>query len=211
MIGIGKPGSSSMTIRCFIAINLPDRIRRSIADLIARLRKTGADVAWVPTEKIHLTLKFLGNTDDSLIPKIKESISKKLSHYNVFYIKIVGVGCFPSEKRPRVLWIGIENSAVLNSIQKDLDAEFAQLGFAPEDRPFSPHLTIGRVRSLKGISEMLNSFAECKGTDFGAVEAKSIHVMKSELKPAGAEHTSIAEIPIGTGRKDVEGIEQRTE
>jgi 2'-5' RNA ligase len=200
-----------MTIRSFISINLPDNIRKSIDDLIAELRKAGADVTWVPAVKIHLTLKFLGNTDDSLIPKIKERISKKLSHYRAFYIKIVGVGCFPSEKRPRVLWIGMENSVLLKSIQKDLDAEVADFGFAPDDRPFSPHLTIGRVRSQKGIAEMIRRFAEFRTADFGLVEVKSIHIMKSELKPAGAEYTSIAEIPIGTGRNDVEGIEQRTE
>ncbi|MBI5074138.1 MAG: RNA 2',3'-cyclic phosphodiesterase [Nitrospirae bacterium] len=200
-----------MTIRCFVAVNLPDRIRRSLADLIAGLRKTGADVAWVQAERIHLTLKFLGNTDSAMIPEITERLSKKLSHYNAFYIKIGGVGCFPSEKRPRVFWVGIEHSAVLNSIRKDMDAEFAQLGFAPEERPFSPHLTIGRVRSLRGIGEMLRSFAEHRGTDLGAVEVKSIHIMKSDLKPAGAEHTSIAEIPMGAGRNNVEGFEQRTE
>ncbi len=200
-----------MTIRCFIAINLPDRVTRSIADLIAELRKTGVDVAWVQAEKIHLTLKFLGNTDDSMIPEIKERISKKLSHYNAFCIKIVGTGCFPSEKRPRVIWIGIERSAFLNSIQKAMDTVFEQLGFAAEDRPFSPHLTVGRVRSQKGITAMLRRFAEFRTTDFGIVEVKGIHIMKSELKPAGAEYTCIAEIPIGTGRNNVKGIEQGTE
>ncbi|MDP2158585.1 MAG: RNA 2',3'-cyclic phosphodiesterase [Nitrospirota bacterium] len=200
-----------MTIRSFISIELSDDIRRSMADLIAELRKAGADVTWVPAEKIHLTLKFLGNTDESLIPKIKERISNKLLHYNAFYINISGIGCFPSEKRPRVLWVGIERSDILQSIQKEIDTEVAGLGFAREDRPFSPHLTIGRVRSQKGVAEMLRRFAEFRTTDFGAVEVKSIHIMKSELKPAGAEHTSLAEIPIGRGRKDVEGIEQRTE
>lgn len=200
-----------MTIRSFISIELSDDIRRSMADLIAELRKAGADVTWMPTEKIHLTLKFLGNTDDSLIPKIKEQISKKLLHYNAFYIKIVGVGCFPSEKRPRVLWVGMENSDILQSIQKEMDTEVAGLGFAREDRPFSPHLTIGRVRSQTGIAEMLRRLAEFRTAYFGVIEVKSIHIMKSELKPAGAEHTSIAEIPIGTGRNNVKGIEQRTE
>jgi len=198
-------------MRCFISIELSDGIRRSMADLIAELRKAGSDVTWVPVEKVHLTLKFLGNTDDSLIPEIKERISKKLSHYNTFYIKIGGVGCFPSEKRPRVLWVGMENSDDLRNIQKDLDTEVAGLGYAPEDRPFSPHLTIGRVRSQKGIAEMLSRFAKFRTADFGIVEVKSINIMKSELKPAGAEHTSIAEIPIGRGRKDVKGIEQGTE
>jgi len=200
-----------MTIRCFISVNLPDDVRRSMADLIAELKKAGPDVSWVPAGNIHLTLKFLGNTNDSLIPMIKERITKKLSHYNAFYIKIVGVGCFPSEKRPRVLWIGIERSDLLNSIQKDMEAEVEELGFAPEDRPFSPHLTFGRVRSQKGIAEMLRRFTEFRTADFGLVEVKSIHIMKSDLKPTGAEHTSIAEIPIGRGRNNVERIEQRTE
>jgi 2'-5' RNA ligase len=182
-----------------------------MADLIAELKKAGPDVSWVPAGNIHLTLKFLGNTNDSLIPMIKERITKKLSHYNAFYIKIVGVGCFPSEKRPRVLWIGIERSDLLNSIQKDMEAEVEELGFAPEDRPFSPHLTFGRVRSQKGIAEMLRRFTEFRTADFGLVEVKSIHIMKSDLKPTGAEHTSIAEIPIGRGRNNVERIEQRTE
>ncbi len=200
-----------MTIRSFIAIKLPDDIRRAVAELIDELRKTEADVKWVPADKIHITLTFLGNTDDSLIPKIKDRISKKLSHFNAFYIKIVGVGCFPSEKRPRVLWVGIEISDALRSIQKDIDTEAAELGFALEERPFSPHLTIGRVRSQKGIAELSGTFAKFRSSDFGTVEVKSIQVMKSELKPAGAEYTSIAEIPLGTGRNDVKGIEQGTE
>lgn len=200
-----------MTVRCFISIELPDDVRRSIDSLIAELRKAGADIAWVAPEKIHLTLKFLGSTDDSLIPKLAELISKKLSQNNIFYIKIVGVGCFPSEKRPRVLWIGIENSEALSDVQKQVDASVGEFGFAPEERPFSPHLTIGRIRSQRGISGILRRFPEFRTADFGAVEAKNIHIMKSELKPAGAEHTSMAEIPIGRGRNDVKGIEQRTE
>ena len=200
-----------MTIRCFISVKLPDDVRRSMADLIAELKKTGPDVSWVPAGNIHLTLKFLGNTNDSLIPMIKERITKKLSHYNAFYIKIVGVGCFPSERRPRVLWIGVERSDLLNSIQKDMEAEVEELGFAPEDRPFSPHLPFGRVRSQRGIAEMLRRVTEFRTADFGLVEVKSIHIMKSDLKPTGAEHTSIAEIPIGRGRNNVERIEQRTE
>ena len=200
-----------MTIRCFISVTLPDDVRRPMADLIAELKKTKPDVSWVPAENIHLTLKFLGNIDDSLIPLIKERITKKLSHYNAFYIKIVGVGCFPSERRPRVLWIGVERSDLLNSIQKDMEAEVEEFGFAPEDRPFSPHLTFGRVRSQRGIAEMLRRVTEFRTADFGLVEVKSIHIMKSDLKPTGAEHTSIAAIPIGRGRNNVERIEQRTE
>jgi 2'-5' RNA ligase len=191
-----------MNIRCFIAVHLTEEVRKSLADVISELRKSRADVKWVPAGNIHLTLKFLGSTDEALIPAIRESLSKKLSHYKPFYIKIADIGCFPSEKRPRVIWIGMEGADVLKAIQKDVDAEISKFGFAPDDRPFSPHLTIGRVRSTKNITELIEGFAEFKGVDFGEIEISSIHVMKSDLKPAGAEYSSLAEIPLGTGRND---------
>jgi RNA 2',3'-cyclic 3'-phosphodiesterase len=192
-----------MDIRCFIAINLPEAVKKSVGGVIDELRKTGADVKWVPPGNVHLTLKFLGSTDEALVPKIKESLTKKLSHYKAFYIKIAGVGCFPSEKRPRVIWIGMEDSEVLHSIQKDIDAEIMHFGFAPEDRPFSPHLTIGRVRSPKRVPDLMKRLAEFREVYFGAIEVTYIHVMKSELRPAGAEYSSLVEIPLGTGRNDV--------
>jgi 2'-5' RNA ligase len=171
--------------------------------VIDELRKTGADVKWVPPGNVHLTLKFLGSTDEALVPKIRESLMNKLSHYKVFYIKIAGIGCFPSEKRPRVIWIGMEDSEVLSKIQRDIDAEIMHFGFVPENRPFSPHLTIGRVRSPKRVPDLMKRLTEFREVDFGAIEVKNIHVMKSELRQAGAEYSSLAEIPLGTGRNDV--------
>ena len=193
-----------MDIRCFIAINLPETVKNHIAEIISDLRKTGADVKWVPAGNVHITLKFLGSSDETVIPELKERLSKKLSHYNAFYIKIAGIGCFPSEKRPRVIWIGMEASEILKSVQKDIDLELETFGFAPEDRPFSPHLTIGRVRSPKRLPELMRRCADVKATELGAIEVTSIHIMKSELKPAGAAYSSLAEIPFGTGRNDGE-------
>jgi RNA 2',3'-cyclic 3'-phosphodiesterase len=192
----------NMDIRCFVAINLPETVKNQIAEIISDLRKTGGDIKWVPAGNVHLTLKFLGNVDETVIPALKESLSKKLSHYKPFYIKIAGIGCFPSEKRPRVIWIGMEDSEVLKGIQKEVDVELNAFGFAPEDRPFSPHLTIGRVRSPKRLPELTRRCADVKATDLGAVNVTGIHIMKSELKPAGAEYSSLAEIPLGTGRND---------
>jgi 2'-5' RNA ligase len=191
-----------MNIRCFIAVNLTEEVRKSLADVISELRKSRADVKWIPPGNIHLTLKFLGNTDDSLVPAISESLSKKLSHYKPFYIKIADVGCFPSEKHPRVIWIGMEGADELKEIQKDVDAEISTFGFAPDDRPFSPHLTIGRVRSARNLTELMKYFEGFKAADFGTIAIRDIHIMKSDLKPAGAEYSSLAEIPLGTGRND---------
>ncbi len=196
-----------MSIRSFISVELPPAIRHSITELVSRLRKAGPDVAWVHADNIHLTLKFLGNADNSLLAKIKDRIGKKLSHFNTFYIKIVGVGCFPSKKRPRVLWVGIESSVALNDLHRSLEAEVAELGFVRDERPYSPHLTIGRIRSRKGVAQMLSRLEEFRTAEFGDMEVNRIHIMKSELKTTGAEYTSIAEIPIGRGRHNVKGVE----
>jgi len=186
-----------MDIRCFIAVNLHDETRKALGSVITELKKAGADVKWVPVDNIHLTMKFLGNTDASLIPEITESLSKKLSHYNAFYITIAGVGCFPSERRPKVIWVGIEDVAVLQDIQKDIDAVMVKFGYAPEERPFSPHLTVGRVRSLKMVPGLMNRFEDFRKFDLGRVEVSEVYIMKSELKPAGAEYTSLGRIPLG--------------
>jgi 2'-5' RNA ligase len=185
-----------LDIRCFIAVNLPDETRNALGSVITELKKTGADVKWVNAGNIHLTLKFLGNTNDSLIPILADALSKKLSLYHAFYITIAGVGCFPSEKRPRVIWVGIKDSEVLANIQKDVDAVLTGFGFAPEVRSFSPHLTIGRVRSLKKIAELMTRFADFRRSDLGRVEVSAVHIMKSELKPAGAEYSSLGRIPL---------------
>jgi 2'-5' RNA ligase len=97
----------------------------------------------------------------------------------------------------------MEGADVLTGIQRDVDAEISKFGFAPDDRHFSPHLTIGRVRSTKNLPELMKYFAGFKAVDFGTIEIRNIHIMKSDLTPAGAEYSSLAEIPLGTGRNDV--------
>lgn len=185
-----------MTIRCFISVNLPDDAKAAINSIVTELKKTGADVKWVNAENIHLTLKFLGDTDEQLIPRISDALCKKLSHYKAFYIKIADAGCFPSEKRPRVVWIGIEDSETLADIQKDVDDVLTDFGFSYEARSFSPHLTIGRVRSPKKVVELMDRFAEFRGKAFGRVEVNAVHIMRSELKPAGAEYSCLCRIPL---------------
>ncbi len=186
-----------MNIRCFVAVNLPDNVRRLMGTIIAELKKAGADVKWVDARNIHLTLKFLGNTNAALIPAIIDALGKKLSLYKPFYITIAGVGCFPSEKRPRVIWIGMEDSEILKELQQDIDLVLSSFGFAPDDRPFSPHFTIGRVKSMQKIRELMYSFEDLRKTEFGSIEVSSIHVVKSELRPAGAEYRSLGRILLG--------------
>lgn len=186
-----------MALRCFLAIGVPEPMKKSIGDIIDYIGKSGADVKWVSLENIHITLKFLGDTEETLVDAVKASLGKKTATCSPFYIKISDVGCFPSERRPRVVWMGIEDHGLLRGLFKDVEDELVKLGYPPENRPFSPHLTLGRVRSQKRISEMLKRLGEFSEFSCEAFEVRGITLMKSELKPGGAQYYSLAEIPFG--------------
>jgi RNA 2',3'-cyclic 3'-phosphodiesterase len=186
-----------MDLRCFIAVEIPDMIKKTIGDVINALRKAGADVKWVSHENIHITLKFLGSTDESLIGAIRASLIQKMASYSSFVCRISGTGYFPAGRYPKVIWIGVEQPGDMFGLQKDVEKEMIEFGFPEEDRPFSPHLTIGRVRSEKRTEELLKIIDEFRTVGFGELEIKGITLMKSELKPVGAQYYSLAEIPFG--------------
>ncbi len=197
--GVGNTSERchDMLLRCFIAIEIPETIKKSVADIIGSLKKSGSDVKWVPDENIHITLQFLGETEESIIPDIKEALYKILAPYSPFYIKIADVGCFPSGRRPRIIWVGMEESQPLINIYKDISGEMVKFGYQKEERGFTPHLTIGRVKSNRNMGELLSKLEEFKITDFPDFEVRNITLMKSELKPSGAKYYSLAEIPFG--------------
>jgi len=186
-----------MLLRCFIAIEIPETIKKSIAAIIENLKKSDSDVKWVSEDNIHITLQFLGETEESLIPDIKGALYKILAPYSSFYIKIADVGCFPSGKRPRVIWVGIKESQSLINLYKDISNEMVKFGYQKEERGFTPHVTIGRVKSNRNMRELLSRLDELKVTDFSDFEVQDIKLMKSELKPSGAKYYSLAEIPFG--------------
>jgi 2'-5' RNA ligase len=191
-----------MGVRCFIAIDISPIIRDSIGHIMEIFRKTGADVKWVRPENIHVTLKFLGTTDESQVTTIVEALTKKILRYSTFYIKISNVGCFPDMKRPRVIWVGIEKSEMLRSLHMDIEQEMVQFGYPEEKRTFSAHITIGRVRSQRRMRDVINQLEELRSQSFGDMEINRVNLMKSELKPAGAQYYTLAEIPLGR-RNDV--------
>lgn len=186
-----------MYLRCFIAIEVPEPIKRDIGELIDILKKYNVDVKWVLHEKLHLTLKFLGNTPEVLLSKIRESLFNVVLSYEPFYIKICSTGVFPNRRHPRVIWVGVEDSGILKKLIRDIEDSMALLGYQKEDKEFYPHLTLGRVRSQKGIANIINELDNFKGRDFGSINVESIKLMKSELKPKGAEYSCLYDIPFG--------------
>ncbi len=185
-------------IRTFICIEIPDPIKARISDIQRRLRNTDAQVSWVRTENIHLTLKFLGDVPRSAIERVCRATEAAAETCGEFEITVSGAGCFPSPQNPRVLWIGLaalpESLRELHTRIEDL---LARQGFPREQKRFSPHLTIGRVRSPRNaalVAEKLiaGGFAPASFT------ARECIVMRSELKSTGSVYTPQAVITLGS-------------
>lgn len=183
-------------IRTFIAISVPEQVKERISDLQRKLKTRGGDVKWVRPKSMHLTLKFLGDVEESRIDTIAETVREAVITQKPFTISVSGTGVFPHPGRPRVLWVGVEQGGeTLIHLAEKIDRSCAALGFKPEKRKFSAHLTLGRVKSGKRIDEILRDMqaAEFQG---GSFPAEQIVVMKSELKPEGAQYTPLHYIKL---------------
>jgi 2'-5' RNA ligase len=183
-------------IRAFIAINLSqeilERIEQMSLDLRSRLK--GVPVRWVPADNIHLTLKFLGNVSTANLEMLKEILDNVVSNHHDCDISVGGIGAFPKPHNPRVIWVGMEVPQELVSLQHNIEIETARLGYSREHRPFSAHLTIGRVsrnastQDAHAIAEILDSY---KVGFLGATRITSVYLYRSDLKPDGAIYTPI--------------------
>jgi 2'-5' RNA ligase len=184
------------TLRSFIAIELPEKIHAFLADMQQDFKKCGADIRWVNTRNIHLTLKFLGSIEEKTSKKIIDEIKSICSHYRPFDLTIKGVGMFPNVKSPRVLWVGVNGSNVLTELKKDIEDGMSSLGFESEDRKFTPHLTLGRFRSGKGkecIRELMERYGD---STLGTTSVHFVSFMRSDLHPKGARYTKMSEAPL---------------
>lgn len=146
-------------MRSFIAVKISPAQREKLADLIRSLKKSGTDVKWVKPENLHVTLKFLGEVDEKGLPNIFDSLEKSLTNEQSFQFNLKDLGCFPNLHRPRVIWVGIEQGInSLKSLAGLIDDCMLGFGFEKEKRGFSPHLTIGRVKSTRLIERLTGMF-----------------------------------------------------
>ncbi len=186
-------------IRSFLAIELPKPILRKIEEVQGDLRSTHADVRWVNPEKIHLTLKFFGNIEESRIGPIFISIEEPIRNTPTFSLNVRGVGAFPNLKNPRVIWMGlVHGREVLISFQKQIEIQLEKIGFQPEDRPFHPHLTLGRMKSSRGKEELVGRMERHKEEEFGDLQVERVVLFRSDLKPSGPIYTPLKEMKLGS-------------
>jgi 2'-5' RNA ligase len=189
-------------IRSFIAIDLSPEIHTHLGRVTEQLktRMPGVSVRWVPAKNIHLTIKFLGDVSPSNLEIVKKLLEAETSKYSPFEFSVGGMGAFPSVRRPRVIWIGVEAPAEMKALHRGVEAEAARLGYAAEKRKFSPHLTLGRVSrnarsgDIRQISDVLNDHTV---GFLGATRVEAVHLYRSDLKPGGAVYTQLFSAPLG--------------
>lgn len=185
-------------MRAFIAIEISDQIKDILARLESHLKYAGADVKWVNPEIIHLTLKFLGEITDNKCEAVKSALDVIAKHAKPFVMTVKDVGTFPIRARARVIWAGLDNGASeATELAERIEDSLSKIGFPVEDRPFSPHLTIGRVRSSLNIEKLKDkiSSASLEVQPGSAVSHKvtSIILFQSTLTPRGSIYTRLHE------------------
>ena len=178
-------------IRTFIAVHV--RATRPLRQVIDRFRGLGRALKPVNDEALHVTLKFLGDTDPALVPRIHEEVVAATAGQGAFEMWVAGVGCFPNTDRPRVVWAGLQGAEALVTIAAELERRLEPLGFAPEGRPFRPHLTLARVRDgARPPRELADLLAEHAEAEFGTARVESVVLYQSELRPQGPVYTALA-------------------
>ena len=193
-------------MRCFIAIELPDELKRELGRLEAQLQSGGASqVKWVDPAGIHLTLKFLGNVSADRLDGIAAAMEAATRGITSFGLKLKELGVFPNSKRVQVVWVGVSGDLdALSRLQQRTEANLAPLGFAPEKRPFVPHLTLARVRDQATPIERQRLGQLIADTGFESkqtIEVNAVSLIKSQLTPQGAIYSRISSVELGKADK----------
>jgi 2'-5' RNA ligase len=190
-----------MTVRVFVAIPLPDEIRRRIAAFQRDWQSglNGNAIRWTPVEQIHLTLRFLGKVPAAAVPEMEAALRRACEDVAGFGLVASGSGCFPDARKPRVVWVGLGGALpALAGLQAKIAASTSVWGEV-EEREFHPHLTIGRVKlapplALREISQRAEAMS-CG--ELGRWRVGEVLLMRSELAPVGAKHTKLAGFRLG--------------
>ena len=185
------------TIRTFIAFKLPKNIILSIRKIQEDIKSYAFKVRWVNLEKIHLTLKFLGNINYTDIEKVSESIINTVNGHAPISLAVKGAGVFPGIKRPRVIWVGLTGEIEkLTGIQNDIEENLEELGFPREKRPFKGHLTLGRIKGKINPKKLLDAMKKFEKFESELFIADKIFLFKSDLKSTGSVYTELKSISL---------------
>jgi 2'-5' RNA ligase len=183
-------------MRTFVAIPLPAECQSMLEQMQQKLRPFRAEVGWTAIHSIHLTLKFLGEVDPEIIPRLAECLEVASAREQSFELRLRGLGCFPNQRSPRVIWCGIEGeTAALSALQQKVEKICNDFGFPAENRAFKPHLTLGRVKGKRNLQPLVDCIKIGSDLERG-FKADHYNIYKSTLKPQGAIYTVLRTIAL---------------
>jgi len=185
------------SIRVFIAVEIDRDIQSMLGNLVTKIQKTSTEtVKWIPDRNIHLTLKFLGDVDTWELGSIQQLLRDVANQSRAISAIITQLGAFPSLSNPRVIWIGLDAPSPLFQLARVIEESTRNLGFSTDNKPFTPHLTLGRVRSTI-TKEQQNNLSKCLRSIhipiFKPIQIQSITLFQSILKPGGSEYYALTE------------------
>lgn len=187
----------SEKIRCFLAVEISDAVRRAAAEVVGNLRKgiqfTKARPSWARIDNQHFTVLFLGTRPPEEVEGFKTALGDLPGAIAPFRVEVGGLGVFPNERNPKVLWLGVSDGGDgFQALHKAVIGRLQKTGFEPERRPFHPHLTLARIKSYRGVAEMMDVVKSHRDAACGEFTASALTLFRSQLHPAGAIYTPLA-------------------
>lgn len=180
-------------MRAFIAIDLPHPVRAALAGVQASFQSLCPDARWARPEGIHLTLKFLGEISEAQIAQVTGALTQTAA-FEPFSVEATGLGFFPNSKRPRVFWAGVSAPPALAELAGRIESQMEKIGFAREDRDYSPHLTLARFKVPRPQGRLVSAVTEAGTPSFGQFEVSEFFLFESKLSPQGAEYRKVIRI-----------------
>ena len=186
------PRMESRRVRCFVAVEVEDEIRARLAEAQEALAAAGSHVRWSRPESLHVTLKFLGDIEESNVGAVCTIVESVAAAHDAFAVEVAGLGAFPNPRRPRVVFARMSDPTnTLAAMARALDERATAVGVSRDRRPFRPHLTLGRVKSGRGMADLTQALAAYEARAFGGQTVSQISLMRSELRPSGAVYTRL--------------------
>ncbi len=184
-------------MRLFLAINFPHAVRREIASATAPLRECAPELGWTAQDRLHLTLKFLGEQTESRVDALAAALATTAIRHHELNMSVGGIGAFPNFRRARVVWMGVNPEPRLELLHHDIEVAFEAVGCELEGRAFRPHLTLARVRDALDVERMRSLWRAAKRIDYTTeFIVRSVELMQSDLSSSGPAYTTLVSAPL---------------
>lgn len=187
-------------MRLFIAINFPESLRQRMVEATEPIREERFPVRWIAPEKLHVTMKFLGDVREDRAPDVVEALEEVSDDFRPFEVGFERVGAFPSLRSPRVIWLGVEATMEMRAVKHDLEHAFVDMGFSRETRAFQPHVTLARTDNDAEAGDFRDLEPVARRVDFDETHrVATLDLMRSRLQSSGAEYSILHTARLGAG------------